>query len=339
MTFKNQKEEVIEIELTSYGKHLLSKGKFRPTFYAFFDDDILYDAEYGGEAEEQNYAQTRILEETPRLRVQSTYTGLETEIEKQIEEARNKNKKIKDAFQTTRERHYALSAPLGKSTLQSDYSPSWDITLHGSEFEQQLIVLNEAGNDKDGPTGRILPIPQMNLKSLDYLTRVVKAEAYAEVHAPEDDTSPVAREEFFENGNIVEIRHGDIVIEIDELHTDSLTENYDIEFFSQETDSNGLEVLVPLYFITGDNNKIVDGLYVGGERESPEEIREDHVEKYLSVSIDREIDASTLCRLGYRTDFSKRGHIKVTCKDVVGESRMDEIYEEAGSLPPFGDDC
>ena len=87
MTFKNQKEEVIEIELTSYGKHLLSKGKFRPTYYAFFDDDILYDSEYAGLVEEQNYAQTRILEETPRMRVQTTYTGLETEIEKQIEQA------------------------------------------------------------------------------------------------------------------------------------------------------------------------------------------------------------------------------------------------------------
>ena len=61
MTFKNQKEEVIEIELTSYGKHLLSKGKFKPAFYAFFDDDILYDSEYAGSEEAQNYAQTRIL--------------------------------------------------------------------------------------------------------------------------------------------------------------------------------------------------------------------------------------------------------------------------------------
>ena len=98
MTFKNQKEEVIEIELTSYGKHLLSKGKFHPTFYAFFDDDVLYDAEYAGPEEEQNYAQTRILEETPRLRVQTTYTGLETEIERQIENARTQDKKLKDAF-------------------------------------------------------------------------------------------------------------------------------------------------------------------------------------------------------------------------------------------------
>ncbi len=43
MTFFNKKEEVIEIELTQYGKYLLSKGKFRPVFYAFSDDEILYD--------------------------------------------------------------------------------------------------------------------------------------------------------------------------------------------------------------------------------------------------------------------------------------------------------
>ena len=84
MTFKNQKEEVIEIELTSYGKYLLSKGKFKPEYYAFFDDDVLYDAEYAGAAEEQNYAQTRILEETPRTRVQTVFSGIETEVKKQI---------------------------------------------------------------------------------------------------------------------------------------------------------------------------------------------------------------------------------------------------------------
>jgi hypothetical protein len=35
MSFFNKKEEVIEIELTSYGKSLLAKGKLRPTHYAF----------------------------------------------------------------------------------------------------------------------------------------------------------------------------------------------------------------------------------------------------------------------------------------------------------------
>ena len=44
MEFFDKKEEVMEIHLTSYGKELLySKGKFKPFYYSFFDEGILYD--------------------------------------------------------------------------------------------------------------------------------------------------------------------------------------------------------------------------------------------------------------------------------------------------------
>ena len=46
MRFFDKKEEVLDIELTQYGKHLLSRGKFKPTYYAFFDNNVLYDPEY-----------------------------------------------------------------------------------------------------------------------------------------------------------------------------------------------------------------------------------------------------------------------------------------------------
>ncbi len=48
MTFFNKKEETIGIELTPYGRSLLAKGKLMPAYYAFFDDDILYDVMAGG---------------------------------------------------------------------------------------------------------------------------------------------------------------------------------------------------------------------------------------------------------------------------------------------------
>jgi hypothetical protein len=42
--FINKKEEVIQMELTAYGKHKFSKGEFSPSYYSFHDDDILYDS-------------------------------------------------------------------------------------------------------------------------------------------------------------------------------------------------------------------------------------------------------------------------------------------------------
>jgi len=44
--FLNKKEQVIDFKLTSYGNYLLSIGDFSPTYYAFLDDNILYDGQY-----------------------------------------------------------------------------------------------------------------------------------------------------------------------------------------------------------------------------------------------------------------------------------------------------
>ena len=57
MEFFDKKEEVIDLKLTQYGKYLLSLGKFSPTFYAFHDENIIYDSEYAGFAETQNEAE------------------------------------------------------------------------------------------------------------------------------------------------------------------------------------------------------------------------------------------------------------------------------------------
>ena len=64
MSFFDKKEEVMEIQLTTYGKELLSKGDFKPFYYAFYDEGIMYDALYGGITEDQNDAQYRIKNET-----------------------------------------------------------------------------------------------------------------------------------------------------------------------------------------------------------------------------------------------------------------------------------
>ena len=46
MEFFNKKEEVIDLQLTQFGRHILSKGKFKPVYYSFHDDNILYNVEF-----------------------------------------------------------------------------------------------------------------------------------------------------------------------------------------------------------------------------------------------------------------------------------------------------
>ena len=81
MEFFDRKEEVLDLQLTQYGKYLLSIGKLSPSYYAFFDDDIDYDTQYQGDppaldhtavsagpSESQKDTEDRI-KETPRIKV------------------------------------------------------------------------------------------------------------------------------------------------------------------------------------------------------------------------------------------------------------------------------
>ena len=66
--FLNKKEQVIDFRLTSYGHYLFSNGDFKPEYYGFFDDNVIYDVEYVGGSDHQNNIHKRIKEETQYLK-------------------------------------------------------------------------------------------------------------------------------------------------------------------------------------------------------------------------------------------------------------------------------
>ena len=97
MKFLNKKEQVLDMELTEYGKRLLSKGRFKPTYYAFFDDGILYDSQYAGVIESQNDAEPRIIKDTPQLETQAIFNGIESHIKRQNQRKKASLKRKKKA--------------------------------------------------------------------------------------------------------------------------------------------------------------------------------------------------------------------------------------------------
>jgi hypothetical protein len=134
MELFNRKEEVIDIQLTQYGKYLLSLGKFKPDSYAFFDNDIIYDTEYAGFGENQTLSEDRI-KETPRTKEQRAYSGAETRMrmitmsEEVYDKATHEKAAAVAAYQPVGEKVYTLSAPLGTSAVNSRHVPAWRINL------------------------------------------------------------------------------------------------------------------------------------------------------------------------------------------------------------------
>jgi hypothetical protein len=80
--FLNKKQTVFDIKLTSYGKYLLANGRFKPKYYTFLDDNVVYDSNYVGYAEHQNEATNRIKNETQYLEglvdFESSYKKIKT---------------------------------------------------------------------------------------------------------------------------------------------------------------------------------------------------------------------------------------------------------------------
>ena len=75
--FLDKKQQVYDFKLTSYGKHMLSEGTLRPIYYAFFDDNIIYDGTYVNITETQNNIINRIKNETQYLEGQILFEEIE----------------------------------------------------------------------------------------------------------------------------------------------------------------------------------------------------------------------------------------------------------------------
>ena len=166
MKFLNKKGQVIDLEITPYGESLLSMGRFKPEYYAFFDDDIIYDATYAGSTEKQNDIQTRI-EDTPRVKTQYTFSSREMETRQLVAKVRsNTLDSNEDVYQPTLEKDYSLTGPLGTSMINSNKNPAWSISFYKGSVEAGTAMQSSSSypsNDKQK-----IKIPQIVLEPVKF---------------------------------------------------------------------------------------------------------------------------------------------------------------------------
>tara|TARA_R100000664_G_C2745857_1_gene133610 strand:- start:622 stop:1761 length:1140 start_codon:yes stop_codon:yes gene_type:complete len=186
-TFFNKKEDVIDLKLTRYGRHLLSMGKFKPEYYSFFDSDIIYDSQYGGNEivtgsnqnlESQSHIARRI-KETPRIKTQTVFGGSETEVKEINEHIRGGklslgygNLKKDDEKYTLQDKEvYNLlspklqqniektmfsAMPIGSSEIGGRYKPAWDIRAYKTPISSSVPFY-------DGDGAQMVSIPQLEM--------------------------------------------------------------------------------------------------------------------------------------------------------------------------------
>lgn len=209
--FINQQEEVIQIELTNYGKSLFSRGKFNPTYYAFYDNDILYDGSYGGNAEIQNSIVPRI-KDTQRLgNFSSTKTTFPSN-----QETMSITLGATEFDQITPAASQYLK-PLGMSSPFSDYAPAWNVTVLTPD---------------SGLTGSVTYAHNTNIPALSASLDVGYTRGGGEVYQVDDQF-------FTRNGALTLDKNETIILDVLELNAIfKVNGNYDIEVFKRPKSSN-----------------------------------------------------------------------------------------------------
>ena len=281
MEFFNRKEDVIDIKLTRHGKKLYSQGKFSPSFYAFYDDDIIYDHSYASAGEVEHSASARI-KEAVRLKIQDSYIGIESSISRNGE-------------QQTREKEYTLTSRLSNSDLSSDYAPSWHVNSYLGKIQTtENFVL----------TGSLKTtiIPQLNMENLTYTIKAVsEADENARLYGVTypDDTALT-----------VDFTQGEFLVGLVEKHTPLSNEKFDVEIFEVSSSVDEPEQLIPLNFRKKVSN-VVDGLYVDVE-EVVEDLDDDMiVDNRFILELDSEIDRDVLIRaVGVNGQLSDQSELR-----------------------------
>ncbi len=296
MSFFNKKEDVLDIELTQFGREQMAKGGLKPTYYSFFDDNILYDTEYAGHTEDQNKAEPRIQEDTPTLKTQAIFEGAEYKSSDGV------------GGQGTIDKHYSMVNPLGTSALDSQYRPAWDVKFLNGTISGSLQYLTGSHQP--------LQIPQIDV-DIVYKTIVKNIKDPIDTTVVSDDVfigdSAVLRSSVFEDGTYLQIIQDPILIDIFESNTEFEAHNIDIEFFEVElVDVSGSiqnpgasasrktkkEVLKPLQFRKKFSN-IQNNLLLSDEEMPAIAILPqdpNYVEYYLDFLIDKEIPNNIICQ-------------------------------------------
>ena len=232
MTFFNKKQEVIDIQLTRFGKNLLSRGAFKPVYYQFFDDDVIYDISRANSSEEQNEAETRI-KEGVRLRTQHTTVGLETSFKEQkklIEEGKRgvflKMRRQADPL----EKDKLLKYPLSNTKPGAQEAPSFVLHAKAAEISGSTVTYPD-------PTGSY---PFKNRPTLTIKPKYEYVIDRRNISEPEDvlyDSETfvdLTKEKIeFLDGSTIELIKKDLIIDLEELVSSYGLDNFEIEIYEE----------------------------------------------------------------------------------------------------------
>lgn len=343
--FFDDKQEVMDFELTDWGKYLLSIGKFKPAKYAFFDDGVLYDSSYAGSSSEpQKEVENRIFNETPRLKSitkvrekKGSYIEYDYAQSMDVPTFANPlnsltNKTISDKVnlinrlyeQSSKDKFSILDHILGTANSNTSKSPSFNVRFLKAPLSSSAEYLQT--------NHKVFNIPQLNV-DLEY-----KIAAFSGSLKPKwfQQDSTLSSQKF-KDGSYIAVEPNFLLLDITEENTDFQSENFKIELFEVK-DSNELE-LKTLKMLTAndgvneqgfleDDNSLITWNF------TDDDITKDDVEYYFNISLDSQISKALICssvaEIKQNINNIKFDDEFYDCKEIIQETNMN-IYDQEAS--------
>lgn len=233
----DKKEEVLDIILTREGRELMSKGKFKPAYYEFYDSEIIYEAD---NSETQNASKERIEAAIYQKNIPSIDS-----INELGGTVKNDNTNM-------------LKNPLGSYQVQNEYAPAWNIKFEETGHIPEAFSTSQREIIKTNLSDAV--VSSGSLKSVDTFEERIP-QFYVNVnyvlhqYVEKRKNAPDVRKLYFDN------RNKDLLITLDEQNAFELEEprEFEIEIFRviDETVEGGSKIEKPytlerLYFDSGD---------------------------------------------------------------------------------------
>ena len=325
--FLDKKEQVYELELTPFGRHKLAKGTFKPTYYGFYDDNVVYDRRYMGTPafgatgrpraiEPQNDVNDRIKEDTQYMGSQVLFRDIDSQSNIQVDTDGTWESDTSPIDVEVEADIFRMDELIGHVNFSSNdnkqAAPAWKaVALSGEITSISSSAPHKAGlaSGHLSPSDAVLykNIPQINMKAR-YSLELTDTTA-ADYISTETDTiaGQVAHTPVFADGNMVTLKAEIPLLYIEEMNTELLTENFDIEIFdvAKETykDSDGNEasrdILTRKIFRTI-TEQIQDGFMVSARPEkgniSESTLTSESVEYFFDIQTDALVDRERACK-------------------------------------------
>tara|TARA_Y100001973_G_C5181818_1_gene325368 strand:+ start:177 stop:1223 length:1047 start_codon:yes stop_codon:yes gene_type:complete len=348
LEFFDKKQEVMETVLTPHGRKLFMQGKLNPAYYAFFDDDIIYDGKYGNSdgsvlplTENQNDIEGRIQEDTPRIKPIKTRRSVEEDVEffsKRVVvdgaleyEVKDITPELRASYeaigetlpgQPQEDKLYSLKNALATGDPYSSNYPAWDVEFMQAQMTGSFTTflkvtgtfVHPQTETEETRITQFENIPQLEVEG-KYITHILDLEPddINEYELPE--TRVVIEEDF-------------ILMKAEEKNAEFLLKNFDIELFRVEethgtTGKKEEERLIPLIFQDQVKNVIDPSLIV---------------ENYFDIFFDENIPKQIIC--SYINDKAQGvfSDMLVECDELITEQETAiDIYSGLSDNP--GEDC